>query len=208
MLFFLSLCISIMLVLSAFQWKYPVTKPEIKPPGDPVIYDPLFPVPITEIKNTPAEKPEPIKEKPIHVNPIESSLTEVLAIDVPVEIDPVIPVTIPAELIHPIENIDTFFVVEKMPLPKGGYEGFYKFLGNEIEYPQPAIRSNTQGKVFVEFVVNKSGEPSDMRVRKGIGFGCDEEALRVIALTKWDAGKQRGVPVNVRMTVAIQFKLK
>jgi Periplasmic protein TonB, links inner and outer membranes len=59
----------------------------------------------------------------------------------------------------------------------------------------------------VEFVVNKNGAPSDLKVTKGIGGGCDEEAMRVIALSKWEPGKQRGNPVRVRMSMAINFKL-
>ena len=64
------------------------------------------------------------------------------------------------------------------------------------------------GKVFVEFVVNRQGELSNVKVIKGIGAGCDEEALRVLALTHWEAGRQRGRPVNVRMVMPISFKIK
>jgi protein TonB len=208
MIFFLSLCFSLLLVLSAFQWKRPITIPELKSPGDATIYDPLYPVPITEIRDPLPSKPEPIKEKPLLLNPVEVDAVETVLVELPDIIAPEVPVAIPKEFIPPTENIDTFFVVEKMPLPKDGYEGFYKFLSNELQYPASAIRSNTQGKVFIEFVVNKKGEPSNLRVSKGIGYGCDEEALRVIALTKWEAGRQRGVPVNVKMTLGVQFKLK
>ncbi len=209
MIFFFSLCVSILLVLTAFQWKRPRnTSGGDLPPPQP-IYETTYPVPITEINIAPP-KPEPIKEKPTYLNPVEA--TGPIFIDEPsMELPEPLPIATVATTVEfdeiPTEP-DTFFLVEKMPLPKDGYEGLYKFLSSEMKYPKPAIRSNTHGKVYVEFVINKNGEPSNMRVTKGIGHGCDEEALRVIALTKWNPGKQRGVPVNVRMTLPIQFQLK
>ena len=65
----------------------------------------------------------------------------------------------------------------------------------------------TEGNVFVEFIVNKNGEPSDLKIIRGIGSGCDEEALRVLSLTKWEPGKQRGKPVRVKMVIQLNFKL-
>jgi protein TonB len=67
---------------------------------------------------------------------------------------------------------------------------------------------NVEGKVFVQFVIDKDGSPSDITVLKGIGSGCDEEAVRVIKnMPKWTPGKQRGRPVKVRMSLPIVFKL-
>lgn len=209
MIFFLSLCLSILLVLSAFQWKSPIIKPVIEPPFADVVYDPLYPVPITEIKNTPPVV-KPVKEKIIYTNPeeVKADIPDEPSINPQIEL-PTEPIAIPIEFIKPEAVKDTLFiVVEKMPFPENGYEGFYKFLSQELKYPKPAIKSATQGKVYVEFVVDKNGRPSNMRIIKGIGYGCDEEALRVISLTRWNAGKQRGVPVNVRMTLPIQFQLK
>ena len=196
-------------MLSAFQWKSPLTNPGCTLPPSQTIYETTYPVPITEITNRPPEA-EPIREKPTYLNPVET--TEPIYIDEP-NIDipkglPIAPVTIPLDFSKTEAVIDTFLMVENMPLPKNGYEGFYKFLSMELKYPRPAMKSDTQGKVFIEFVINKDGEPSNLRVIKGIGFGCDEEALRVISLTKWNPGKQRGVPVNVRMTLPIQFQLR
>lgn len=207
MTFFFSLCVSILLVLSAFQWKSPLTNPVIESTPMGLIYDPLYEVPITEIKNTPPEA-KPIKEKINYTNPVEATTDlldepEAIHIDVPVE-----PIAIPIAFVEPEIIPEIFLVVENMPLPKDGYDGFYKFLSKELKYPRLAIKSGTKGKVFVEFIVDKNGEPTNLKVIKGIGYGCDEEALRVIALTKWNAGKQRGIPVNVRMTLPIQFELR
>jgi protein TonB len=70
-----------------------------------------------------------------------------------------------------------------------------------------AQRTGTEGKVFVQFVVSKTGEPTDLKITKGIGAGCDEEAMRVIGKTKWEPGRQRGQPVRVRMTLPVYFQL-
>lgn len=64
-----------------------------------------------------------------------------------------------------------------------------------------------EGKVFVEFIVNRDGIPMEIKVIRAIGFGFDEEAKRVIGLTKWNPGKQRGKPVRVKMVLPIVFKM-
>ena len=93
-----------------------------------------------------------------------------------------------------------------MPEPIGGWAAFYKTLTKNFKYPKQAQRVGANGKVFVEFTVNDKGELSHFKIIKGIGYGCDEEAKRVIALTKWTAGKQRGRPVNVKMVQPIVFE--
>ena len=67
--------------------------------------------------------------------------------------------------------------------------------------------SDLEGRVFVEFIINRNGDLSDLKVIRGIGAGCDEEAVRVLALTKWEPGKQRGKPVRVKMILPIHFRL-
>ena len=104
---------------------------------------------------------------------------------------------------------------EKAPVPleedavfPGGMREFYKYIGRNVRYPQEAKQLNIEGKVIVLFTVTKTGEIADAKVIRGIGSGCDEEALRVIkASPNWIPGKQRGVPVNSRMAVPITFKL-
>lgn len=107
----------------------------------------------------------------------------------------------------PEESDDPIIFAEKNPLPIGGYELFYKSISKNLKYPRQARQIGTEGKVLVEFIINRSGEPSDLKVIRGIGAGCDEEAMRVLALTKWEPGKQRGKPVRVKMIMPIYFKL-
>ncbi len=102
-----------------------------------------------------------------------------------------------------------FLVVQDQPEPEGGIAAFYDYLGENIRYPEEARRIGISGRVFVEFVVDKDGSLTDAKVVKGIGGGCDEEAIRVInRAPKWKPGKQRGRPVKVRMTVPVFFKLE
>jgi len=108
-----------------------------------------------------------------------------------------------------IEEPDKIFlVVEQNAVPRDGMAGFYKFVSENIRYPGQAKRMNIEGKVFVEFVVDKDGTLNHFVVVKGIGAGCDEEAVRVIQLSPpWSPGKQRGKPVRQRMVLPIYFKL-
>ncbi|MEQ8519456.1 MAG: energy transducer TonB [Cytophagales bacterium] len=102
-----------------------------------------------------------------------------------------------------------FLVVQDQPQPVGGIGSFYEYLSEHIRYPDEARRIGISGRVFVEFVVDKDGSLTNAKVVKGIGGGCDEEALRVVlSAPKWNPGKQRGRPVKVRMTVPVFFKLE
>ncbi len=101
-----------------------------------------------------------------------------------------------------------YAVGEEQPMPKGGMGAFYSFVGKEMSYPREAQRNGVQGKVFVSFVVNEDGSLSDIKVPYGIGYGCDEEAIRVFKLSpKWNPGKNSGKPVQVKMLLPLTFKL-
>ncbi len=99
-------------------------------------------------------------------------------------------------------------IPETMPSFRGGEQKLFEFIGKNVVYPQEAIDAGIEGKVFVEFYIEKDGTVCDAKVLRGIGYGCDEEALRVIGLMpKWSPGKQRGKAVRVRYTLPINFKL-
>ncbi len=101
---------------------------------------------------------------------------------------------------------EVFTIVEETATPIGGMTEFYKLIGSELKYPLAARQKNIAGMVFIEFVVTKNGDITDVKAVKGIGAGCDEEAVRVVrASEKWNAGKQRGVAVNQRMVLPIRF---
>ena len=104
---------------------------------------------------------------------------------------------------------EIFTVVEEQPNYPGGDEARIKFLQENIKYPEEAKELGVQGKVFVTFVVEVDGSITDVRVLRGIGAQCDEEAIRVVkSMPRWIPGKQRGVPVRVQFNLPIKFTLQ
>ena len=103
---------------------------------------------------------------------------------------------------------EIFDVVEELPEYPGGLEAMYKFLNDNMKYPKKARKKRIQGKVYVQFVVDRDGSITNVEVLRGIGYGCDAEAVRVVKLMpKWKSGKQRGKFVKVRYKLPITFKL-
>lgn len=101
-----------------------------------------------------------------------------------------------------------FESVEENPEYPGGVKELYAFIGNNLRYPLEAVKNNIAGKVFAKFIVRTDGSISDIKILKGIGYGCDEETVRVISqLPNWKPGKQNGEPVNVMFTMPINFQL-
>lgn len=103
---------------------------------------------------------------------------------------------------------EVFKVVEQMPSYPGGQGDLLKFLGTNINYPKAAKDAGIEGMVVIQYIIEKDGSISNAKVVKGIGAGCDEEALRVVnAMPNWVAGKQRGQAVPVQFNLPIRFKL-
>lgn len=99
--------------------------------------------------------------------------------------------------------------VEQMPVFPGGQEALLQYIAKNIKYPALALRNQVEGKVFIAFVVGPDGQVTDVKVQKGIGAGCDEEASRVIKnLPKFAPGKQNGRAVSVSYTVPVTFAIK
>ena len=210
--FLIGLSISVSVMITAFEWRTEIIPISIKPIPfeEPVL---LAEIPVTKIK-----VPKPLENTPPKPKITSSSFTPIEASE---------PVSNEANESTPEYNLDslaftatgvsmidepevdtTFYIfVEEGPKPVNGYKIFYEYLSAKIKYPTQAKRIGTEGKVFVEFIVNKKGEPTDLKIVKGIGTGCDEEAIRVIALTKWEPGKQRGVAVRVKMVLPVYFQL-
>ncbi len=106
------------------------------------------------------------------------------------------------------DGSEIFTIVEETATPTNGMDGFYTFIKTNLSYPQTARDKRTEGKVFVQFIINEDGRLSDVTVIKGLGDGCDEEAIRVVGLSpNWKPGKQKGIPVKQRMVLPITFKL-
>lgn len=110
----------------------------------------------------------------------------------------------------PQDNGDTIFTtVEQTPEFIGGLGELYNYIGNNLKYPEKAVKGKQEGRVFVRFVVEKDGSIGAVELLKGIGLGCDEEAMRVLSeMPKWKPGMQSGQPVRVYYTMPISFRLK
>ncbi|AWV98910.1 TonB family protein [Arcticibacterium luteifluviistationis] len=116
--------------------------------------------------------------------------------------------------LNPINEIannhnEIFTAVENNPEFPGGANEMYKHIAREITYPAAAQTARIEGRVFVKFVVRKDGSVGSPEVLKGLGFGCDEEAIRIInEMPTWNPGIQNGKPVNVYFTMPIFFQLE
>ncbi|GGF26882.1 M56 family metallopeptidase [Echinicola rosea] len=103
---------------------------------------------------------------------------------------------------------EVFDVVEKMPVPKGGMDGWKEYVSNNLTYPQAAQEKGVEGTVYVSFIVDEDGTPQNPKILRGIGSGADEEAMRLVAnAPKWTPGQQQGKTVPVEMKVPIKFQL-
>lgn len=105
---------------------------------------------------------------------------------------------------EPESENDFYVVVEQMPELIGGLES----LQREVRYPERALRASIQGRVYVQFVVNERGEVENPQVIRGIGGGCDEEAIRVVKMAKFSPGLQRGRPVRVQYNLPVIFTIR
>jgi len=102
-----------------------------------------------------------------------------------------------------------FVVVETMPEFPGGQQALFKYLNESVKYPVIAQENNVQGRVIVQFVVEKDGSVTDVQVVRSVDSSLDKEAKRVISsMPKWKPGKQRGKAVRVKYTVPVNFKLQ
>ena len=115
----------------------------------------------------------------------------------------------PPGLIDPPEVNDEFFmVVENMPEFPGGDLGFMKYIQRNLNYPPIAEEYNITGKVYISFIVDKSGSVKNVKVVRGVDKNLDAEAVRVVkSLPKYKPGTQRGRAVNVMFTIPINFTL-
>ena len=107
------------------------------------------------------------------------------------------------------EDEEIFQIVEEMPQFLGGEEKLMEYVAKNITYPLIARETGIQGRVFIGFVVEPDGSISNVRLLRGIGGGCDEEAVRVIkSMPRWEPGKNQGKTVRVSYQIPIFFKLQ
>ncbi len=203
----LGFVISIALVISAFEWStwrpVPVIDPGLDEQTDVIFDNDLLP-PVKEF-HKPPPKPKPPKKALVAVS--NPQIVEAVAQIMPPK--PVVYRDIEiAEIPEEQVDVHTPETVDQQAVPQGGWEAFNKFLQQHLKYPRPARQRGIEGIVHVLFVVDRSGAITEVKVLKGIGFGCDEEAIRVISLLPdWSPARRSGIRVPVRMVIPIHFKL-
>ena len=168
---------------------------------------------MVEITKQEEQKPQPV-EMPKQTTQLEivQDDVEVEDIEINAEVDQqeVIEEYVPVEVEEEeVQEQEIFQIVEEMPSFPGGEAKLMEYVAKNIKYPQIARETGIQGRVFVGFVVEPDGSVSNVKVLRGIGGGCDEEAMRVIkSLPKWKPGKQRGKAVRVSYQIPVFFKLQ
>ena len=168
---------------------------------------------MTEITKQDEQKPQPV-ELPKQTTQLEivQDDVEVEDIEINAEVDQqeVIEEYVPVEVEEEeVVEQEIFQIVEEMPSFPGGEAKLMEYVAKNIKYPQIARETGIQGRVFVGFVVEPDGSISNVKLLRGIGGGCDEEAMRVIkSLPKWKPGKQRGKAVRVSYQIPVFFKLQ
>lgn len=170
-------------------------------------FEEMLEIPPTE---QPPPPPPKIQQPEIIEVPDEEEIEDEIEVDLDIEIteDEAIEEVVFEEPVEEEVADEVFTIVEQQPEYPGGMGAFYQFVTKKLKYPSQARRMGIEGKVFVQFVVDKQGNITEVTAVRGIGAGCDEEAVRVIKSSpKWKAGKQRGKAVKVRMILPITFKL-
>ena len=150
------------------------------------------------------EKPPPPPRPQVPVEVPNDEIIEDQNIDINAEMNMDEPLDMPPPPKEEEEEEDFFMAVENMPELKGGLAGLQK----KINYPEMARKAGIEGTVSIQFIVNKEGKVEDPRVLRGIGGGCDEEALRVVKQAEFEPGRQRGKPVRVQYSLPIRFQLQ
>ncbi len=116
------------------------------------------------------------------------------------------PIDVPTKAVEKPETI--FIYVEQMPEYMDGMKAMFRFLSDNIKYPALARENGIEGTVYVGFTVGKDGKIRDVMVKRGIGGGCNDEAVRVVTMMpNWKEGRQNGKSVNVAFTLPIKFAL-
>lgn len=101
-----------------------------------------------------------------------------------------------------------FVVVEEQAMFPGGMEAMYDYIGKNLKYPELAKEKDIQGRVFVNFIVEKDGSITNVKCLRGIGGGCDEAAMEVVKnMPKWQPAKQKGKEVRCQFNLPIRFEL-
>ena len=100
-------------------------------------------------------------------------------------------------------------IVDEMPVFPGGDHELIRYIADNLDYPKDAMESGIEGRVFVKIIVEPNGSISNAKIIRGLGYGCDEEAVRVVeSMPNWKPGRKNGETVRVNMAIPVNFKLQ
>ena len=208
----IGLAVTLFFIVAAFEWKVYDDNVQIQIIEEEEIENMMEDPPITQQP----PPPPPVLQQPEVVEvPDEEEIDDEIEANMDIELKDIpTPAPTPKKLkkkkkpkVEEKEE-EIFMIVEEKALPKGGMSSFYKYVGANLKYPTKARKMGIEGRVVIECVVDKDGSLNNFKVVKGIGGGCDEEAIRVLKSSpKWNPAKQRGKAVKYRMYVPIAFKL-
>ena len=195
----IGLVIALLIVLAAFEYKsYEKSVYNLGQLNLDDLEEEIIPITKQELKPPPPPPPPP------------PEVIEIVEDDVVIEDEIEIEDTESDEDLEIVEEDDeeVFMVVENMPEFPGGDLGLMKYIQKNVKYPPIAKEYNITGKVYISFVVDRSGSVTNVKIVRGVDKNLDAEAVRVIkSLPKYKPGKQRGKPVRVMFTVPINFTL-
>jgi protein TonB len=195
----IGLVIALLIVLAAFEYKsYEKSVYNLGQLNLDDLEEEIIPITKQELKPPPPPPPPP------------PEVIEIVEDDVVIEDEIEIEDTESDEDLEIVEEDDEeiFMVVENMPEFPGGDLGLMKYIQKNVKYPPIAKEYNITGKVYISFVVDRSGSVTNVKVVRGVDKNLDAEAVRVIkSLPKYKPGKQRGKAVKVMFTVPINFTL-
>ncbi|NGP88409.1 energy transducer TonB [Fodinibius halophilus] len=154
----------------------------------------------TKQEETPPTPPRP--QVPVEVPNDEIIEDQSIDLDAEMSLDEPLDMPPPPEEEDDEEKL--FVIVEEMPKMKGGQEWLY----NNIEYPEMARKAGIEGRVIIQFIVNKKGKAQNLKILRSLGGGCDEAAKKVLRDAEFSIGRQRGRPVKVKMSQSIVFRLQ
>ncbi|MFI5218592.1 MAG: energy transducer TonB [Bacteroidia bacterium] len=181
------------------------------PPVDPEEPPPPPPPPPPPVQQTIKFVPPVVVDKPVEEEapPPQEKLEEV-AVGTETQEGTGDEIAPPPEVVEDPDAGKIFTIVEEMPqFPGGGESALIKYLSENIKYPPIARENGITGTVYVTFIIDKEGRVSDSKILRGIGGGCDEEALRVVnKMPLWKPGRQNGRGVIVQYNLPVRFSLK
>jgi len=154
----------------------------------------------------PPPPPPPAPTTVLEIVDDKEDIVEVEQIDMDIKEDTKVEIVVREEV---VDEEQIFTIVEEMPTFPGGEAELFKYLAKNTKYPPMAADAGISGVVHVSFVVDRDGKITDVKVLRGIGGGCDEEAIRVVkSMPAWKPGKQRGKAVRVSYNLPVRFTLK